>query len=194
MNTKFRNLLNIIRDFLSTNKKIVLCCLILFLVGIVVGIVYTITANGGEFERVLKDDMTFGAVKVFFYSSLLVAIGYFAVAISACIRGASFVSAFPFPILGYVFGNYVTLLVGCYGGIGIINLIFVYVPFFLLTFVILTTSTCIALRLSQSCGCSGKGAFLRPSVTAVLKGYGVNIICSFVVFLLVGGIVKVLVV
>lgn len=180
-------------DFISSNKKTIICCLSLFLVGLVVGIVYTVSANGGEFEKVSRSDIDFGAVKIFFYSSLLVAIGYFAVALASVMRGLNFVATLPFPILGFVFGDYTTVLIGSYGGMGICNLLFVYMPFFLLTFGILTVSSCIALRLSDVCECR-KGALLRPSVSAVLKGYGINVIVNFVVFLIVGGIVKVIVV
>lgn len=180
-------------DFISSNKKTIICCLSLFLVGLVVGIVYTVSANGGEFEKFSRSDIDFGAVKIFFYSSLLVAIGYFAVALASVMRGLNFVATLPFPILGFVFGDYTTVLIGSYGGMGICNLLFVYMPFFLLTFGILTVSSCIALRLSDVCECR-KGALLRPSVSAVLKGYGINVIVNFVVFLIVGGIVKVIVV
>ncbi len=193
MNTKIKNLQYMLGDFISSNKKTIICCLSLFLVGLVVGIVYTVSANGGEFEKVSRSDIDFGAVKIFFYSSLLVAIGYFAVALASVMRGLNFVATLPFPILGFVFGDYTTVLIGSYGGMGICNLLFVYMPFFLLTFGILTVSSCIALRLSDVCECR-KGALLRPSVSAVLKGYGINVIVNFVVFLIVGGIVKVIVV
>ncbi len=194
MNAKLRNFFYTLKDFITFNKKTVICCSAVFLAGLIVGIVYTVSANGGEFEKVARADMTFGAVKVFFYSSLLVAIGYFALAVASAIRGLSFVALLPFPVLGFVFGNYTTLLVGCYGGMGITNLLLVYIPFFLLTFVILTASTCIALRLSDLCSCKEKGTLLRPSVTVVLKGYGINVLSNFVVFLIVGGIAKVLVI
>ncbi len=193
MNTKIKNLQYMLGDFVSSNKKTIICCLSLFLVGLVVGIVYTVSANGGEFEKISRSDMDFGAVKVFFYSSLLVAIGYFAVAIASVVRGLNFIAALPFPILGFIFGDYTTMLIGSYGGMGICNLLFVYMPFFLLTFGILTASSCVALRLSDVCECR-KGALLRPSVSAVLKGYGINIVVNFVIFLIIGGIVKVIVV
>lgn len=194
MNTKLKNLRYSILDFLTINKKTVICCLAVFLAGIVVGIVYTVTSNGGEFERITRADMTFGAVKVFFYSSLLVCIGYFAIAIASCIKGMGFVALLPLPVLGYFFGNYTTLLVGSYGGIGLSNLFLVYAPFFTLTFGILTASSCIALRLSNICECKTKGSVLRPSVTAVLKGYGINVGMNFLVFCVIGGLVKVIVV
>jgi hypothetical protein len=181
-----------IKDFLSEHKKTFVCFALIFVAGIVVGIVSEVNSVGGQFERINKNDIVFGQVKVFFFSSLILAVGYGVLVLSSTIKTASFIAIIPFAIVGYMFGAYTTVLVGVYGGVGVINLLFVYVPFFTITFFVLSVTGCVALRSGNSCGCKEK--FLKPSVSILLKGYVVNVIASFVIFLLVGSVTKVVVV
>lgn len=181
-----------IKDFLAFHRKAVVCFSLLFFIGIVVGIVFAVNAVGGEFEKILQKDMTFGAVKVFFFSSLFLLIGYILIAISSCIHGMSFLAVLPFIVLGYLFGQYVTILVGVYGGNGIMNLIFVYIPFYLASFVCLMVGACIAQRQCNICASSN--SILRPSISTILKALGINILFNFIVFLLIGSLTKVIVV
>ena len=181
-----------IKDFLALHKKAVLCFSMLFFIGIVVGIVSAVNAVGGEFEKILQKDMTFGSVKVFFFSSLFLLIGYVIVAIGSCLRGMSFLAVIPFVILGYFCGNYACVLVGVYGGIGVMNLIFIYIPFYIGSFIFLLVGGCVALR--QCNLCANNNAILRPSIATLLKAYGLNILFNFIVFLLIGAVTKVIVV
>jgi hypothetical protein len=123
---------------------------------------------------------------------LILAVGYGVLVLSSTIKTVSFIAIIPFAIVGYMFGAYTTVLVGVYGGVGVMNLLFVYVPFFTITFFVMSVTGCVALRSGNSCGCKEK--FLKPSVSILLKGYAVNVIASFVIFLLVGSVTKVVVV
>lgn len=181
-----------IKDFLSLHKKAVLCFSVLFFIGIVVGIVSAVNAVGGEFEKITQNDMTFGAVKVFFFSALFLLVGYIIIAVSACIHGMSFLAVVPFMILGYLCGRFVTVLVGSYGGIGLMNLIFVYLPFFIGSFICLLIGACIAQR--QCNMCASNNSILRPSIATILKALGINILFNFIVFLLIGAVTKVIIV
>lgn len=181
-----------IKDFLSLHKKTVVCFSVLFFIGIVVGIVIAVNAVGGEFERITQNDMTFGAVKVFFFSALFLLIGYIVVALSSCMRGMSFLAVLPFVVLGYLCGRFVTVLVGVYGGVGIMNLIFIYIPFYFGSFICILVGACIAQR--QCNMCASNNSLLRPSIATLLKAFGVNILFNFVVFLLIGAVTKVVVV
>ena len=186
------NAIYAIKDFLTLHKKTVLCFSVVFFIGIVIGIVSAVNAVGGEFERITQSDMSFGAVKVFLFSALFLLIGYFVVAVSSRVRGMSFIALLPFIVLGYLCGCYVTVLVGVYGGIGIMNLIFIYIPFYFGSFICMLVSACIAQR--QSNMCASGNSLLRPSVAVLLKAIGVNILFNFIVFLLIGSVTKVIVV
>ena len=70
--TRIRIIASIAKDFLRDNRKSVLSFSALFAVGLVAGIFITINAAGGEFERIARADMEFGAVKVFFTTSFMV--------------------------------------------------------------------------------------------------------------------------
>ena len=181
-----------IKDFLNLHKKSVLCFSLLFFIGIIVGIVSAVNAVGGEFEKILQKDMTFGAVKVFFYSALFLLVGYFIVAVASCVKGTSFLAVLPFVVLGFMFGKYICILVAVYGGTGIMNLIFVYLPFYLLTFCLLLVGGSVALRQCNMCASSD--ALLRPSISTLLKVFAINILANFIIFLLIGSLTKVIVV
>ena len=181
-----------VKDFMSAHKKTFLCFLIVFLAGMVVGIVTAVNSVGGEFVRLSKNDMVFGAVKVFFFSSLFLFAGYGVVILSTTCKGISFIAVFPFVVLGYFFGEYMTVLIGAYGGVGLMNLLFVYLPFYLLTFCCLSISGCIAQKSNVIC--ANKNRILKPSVSILLKGYAINVICSFTIFMLIGSVTKVVVV
>lgn len=188
MNLKVKGIISWLSDFIADNKREFLCFSITFALGIVVGIIVTVSNCGGEFEKIRGAEIEYGAVKVFFFSALLIFIGYFVIAIAATNKKLNFIAVFPFPILGYFFGQYITLLVGCYGGVGIINLIFVYAPFFLCTFACMLFGACIAINLPPHCGS------VRQSTITLLKFYGVNVLINFVIFLIIGAITKVIVV
>ena len=181
-----------IKDFLNLYKKSVLCFSLLFFIGIIVGIVSAVNAVGGEFEKILQKDMTFGAVKVFFYSALFLLVGYFFVAVASCVKGTSFVAVLPFVVLGFMFGKYICILVAVYGGMGIMNLIFIYLPFFLLSFCLLLVGGSVALRQCNMCASSD--ALLRPSISTLLKVFAINVLANFIIFLLIGSLTKVIVV
>lgn len=186
------NAIYAIKDFLSANKKSALCFSILFFIGLVVGIVSAVNAVGGVFEKIPQCDIVFGAVKVFFYSALFLLIGYFLIAVASCVHGMSFLAVLPFIILGYFFGRYMAVLIGVYGGIGLINLIFIYIPFYIGAFVLFLICACIALRQANMCACNN--SILRPSVSTILKLLGLNILLNGIVFLLIGAMTDVIVV
>lgn len=182
----------VIKDFLNLHKKSVVCFSLLFFIGIVAGIVFCINAVGGEFEKILQKDMVFGAAKVFFYSALFLLCGYAVVAIASCVKGASFLAVLPFMFLGYFFGKYICLLVAVYGGVGVMNLLFIYLPFFVLSFCMLLVGSSAALIQCNSCACGD--ALLRPSISILLKVFGLNLLANFIIFLLIGSVTKVIVV
>lgn len=186
------NAIYAVKDFFATNTKSAVCFSIIFFIGIVVGIVSAVNAVDGVFEKIAQSEIVFGSVKVFFYSALFLMIGYFLFAIASCMRGLSFIAVLPFIVLGYLCGKYMTVLVGVYGGIGIINLIFIYIPFYIGAFVSFLICACIALRQANICTCSG--SILRPSVATVLKLFGFNVLLNVLIFLLIGAMVDVIVV
>lgn len=177
----------VVKDFLKENKKSVLSFAAVFAVGIAVGIFVTISAAGGEFERIARADMEFGAVKVFFTTSFGVLAGYGVVLLSVCAPPLAPVSLLAPVVLGYFFGKYMCLLVAVYGATGILDLFVVYAPFFLITFVFLTVA---GARAARAVGCGR----MKAAALALGKIYGLNVAADFVVFVIIGSFAKVIVV
>ena len=185
--TGLRAARGVIKDFLKENRKSVLGFSAVFALGVVIGIFVTISAAGGEFERVARADMEFGSVKVFFTSSFALLAGYGVLLLAACAPALALVSLLSFAVLGYFFGNYLCLLVAVYGATGVLNLIVIYLPFFLLTFACMVVG---GARAAKALGCGR----VRSTALLMLKVYGVNVALDFVIFVLLGVFVKVLVV
>lgn len=176
-----------VKDFCKENRKSVISFCALFALGIVLGIFITINAAGGEFERIARADMEFGAVKVFFTASFTVLIGYGILLLAACAPALAIVSLLAFALLGYYFGKYMCLLVAVYGITGTVNMIVIYIPFFLVTFVCMAVA---GARAASAVGCNR----VRASALSLLKIYGVNTAVDFVIFVIIGSFVKVIVV
>ena len=185
--TRIRIIASIAKDFLRDNRKSVLSFSALFAVGLVAGIFITINAAGGEFERIARADMEFGAVKVFFTTSFMVLGGYAVLLLSAGAPALFFVGLGVFLVEGYYFGKYLCLLTAVYGSTGIVNVIVIYIPFFFVTFV------CLVVAGARAAG-AVRGNRMRCTALTLLKIYGINIACNFVIFVIVGSFCKVLVV
>ena len=175
--TGLRSALGIIKDFCRDNRKSVISFCALFALGIVIGIFITIDSAGGEFERISRADMEFGSVKVFFTTSFMVLAGYGVLLLGAGAPAFAVAGLVVFAVHGYYFGKYVCLLVAMYGATGVVNMIVVYIPFFLVTLVCMIVA---GVRALNTVGCNR----FRTAGLALLKIYGLNIAVNFVVFVI----------
>lgn len=165
----------------------------ILLLGIIIGVISAINATDGNFERVARADMEFGAVKVFFFSSLALCGSYVILLISGINNKTVIVAIIPFFVLGFFMGEYMCALIARYEGLGLLNLIFIYLPFFIVSFVCMLVA--LTVILSASCGsCSCESGGLKPSFVSTLKIFGINIAISVVLFLIIGAIFGVIIV
>lgn len=172
--------------FFEKNKKVLISTLVLFVIGIIIGVILAYRAVDGSFERVPRIDIEVGSAKVFFISSLCL-LGCYGIILVAGINNKTvFLICIPFVLLGYFCGKFACALVCRFEGFGIINLVIIYLPFFLITFVLMMLAT--ASILSSSCSDRCEGSNLKPSFIRVLKIFGINIACGFVLFIIVGSI------
>lgn len=185
--TGFRAAWGVVKDFCRDNRKSVISFCAVFVLGIIIGIFLTIDSAGGEFERIARADMEFGSVKVFFTTSFMVLVGYGILVLGAAAPALAVAGLLVFAVHGYYFGKYLCLLVGIYGMTGVVNIIFVYVPFFLFTFVFMIVA---GVRAVNTVECNR----LRGAGLVLLKIYGLNIAVDFVIFVIVGAFTKVIVV
>lgn len=181
-----------VRSFLDTNKKIVVCACVIFVLGIIIGVISAVNAFEGEFEHIPRSEIEYGAAKVFFISALILCGGYVVILISGYGAKTVFLAVVPIILLGVYCGKYVCLLVACYETAGIINLLCVYLPFFIATFVCFMLATIAALK--NPCADSSCNSGLRPSFIGVLKMLGINIAINFALFLIIGSMTKVIIV
>lgn len=180
-----------IKAFVSDNKKVIVCSSIVFMAGIVVGVISAFRAVGEDgFERVARADMEFAAAKVFFYA-LLALLGSYAIFLIGGINSKTiFLIIIPFFALGFILGEYSVALIARYQTTGLIDLLAIYLPFFLSTFCCFLL--CAASQVAPDCECCPSG--LKPSFVQTLKIFGINIAIAFVLFIIVGSIFGVIVV
>lgn len=187
-----RAILSSVRSFVAQNKKIIICVSAIFAIGIIVGVISAINATNGNFERVARADMNFGAVKVFFFSTLALAACYGLLLVSGINNKTVFIAIIPFFALGFFCGEYTCALIARYEGLGLLNLLLIYLPFFIVSFVCMTLALCNILN-SSCTDCAGDST-LKPSFVATLKIFGINIAINFVLFLIIGAIFGVIIV
>lgn len=178
-----------LRTYFSKNKKVIICTLVAFIVGVIAGVVACVRSVNGDFERVARADMEFGAFKVFFISLLALLGGYFVVLIAGMNNKTVFLLFLPFLSLGFVCGEYSCALVARYETLGLINLLVIYLPFFLITLVCLIV--CSVSSLMPDCSCGGG---IKPSFLTALKIFAINVAISFVLFAIIGSIFGVIIV
>ena len=185
--TVLRSAFNVAKDFVYDNRKSVFSFLGVFFVALIAGVFVTVNSAGGEFEQVVRADMEFGAVKVFFTASFAVLAGYAVILVAATGRNLAPVAALPFVVLGYICGKYSCLLVACYGATGLTNLLLVYLPFFLMTLV------CAAVAGARAVAAKGCDRMKCTALT-LLKIYAVNAAFAFLFFLIIGSMTKVVII
>lgn len=181
-----------LKSFLSKNKKIIICSLIVFVLGIIVGAVSAWRAVGGEFEEVLPKDADTGGARVFFFSTLALIGCYGVILLSGINNKTVFLAIIPVFVLGFFFGRYLAALAGRFGSLGIANLVFAYAPFFICTFVCFVLSTVAVIN--ADCAKTAISSNLKPSFVDTLKLFGINVAIGFVLFVLIGSIYGVIIV
>lgn len=175
-----------VKLYISRNKKVLISLLVAFALAAVIGIIMALRAVDGEFERVPRVDAETGTGKVFFIGSLALAACYFLVLLAGVSKKTAFVSVIPFLLIGFMFGRYACALIGRYDVFGVVNLIFIYIPFFLIsTLLLMVTAVC---ALSAPCSECSERSSLKPSFLKALKIFAVNIACNFVFVVIVGSI------
>ena len=186
-----KSFLSSLKSFVSDNKKVIICAVVIFALGITVGIISAFRAVGEDgFERVARADMEFGAAKVFFISLLALIVCYGVFLIAGVNNVTVFLIILPFFALGFITGEYSATLIARYETTGLINLLLIYLPFFLCTFCCFVL--CATVVVAPDCSCCKTG--LKPSFVSTMKILGVNVAIAFVLFIILGSIFKVIVV
>lgn len=188
---RVKSVLSAIKSFVSDNKKVIICATIIFALGITVGVISAFGAVGDDgFERVARADMEFSSAKVFFVS-LLALLGCYVVFLLSGINAKTiFLIVIPFFVLGFVTGEYSVALIARYETTGLLNLLLIYLPFFLCTFCCFVL--CAVIAAAPGCACCKTG--LKPSFVQTVKVFGANVAIAFVFFLIIGAVFKVIVV
>lgn len=188
---RVKSVLSAIKSFVSDNKKVIICATIIFALGITVGVISAFGAVGEDgFERVARADMEFSSAKVFFVSLLALFCCYAVFLLSGINAKTIFLIVIPFFALGFVTGEYSVALIARYETTGLVNLLLIYLPFFLCTFCCFVL--CAVIAAAPDCACCKTG--LKPSFVQTVKVFGANVAIAFVFFVIVGAIFKVIVV
>lgn len=188
---RVKSVLSAIKSFVSDNKKVIICATIIFALGITVGVISAFRAVGEDgFERVARADMEFSSAKVFFVSLLALFCCYVVFLLSGINAKTIFLIVIPFFALGFVTGEYSVALIARYETTGLVNLLLIYLPFFLCTFCCFVL--CAVIAAAPDCACCKTG--LKPSFVQTVKVFGANVAIAFVFFVIVGAIFKVIVV
>ncbi len=180
---KKRVLLSNLREYFSNNKKILIAALVTVCLAIIVGVISSIRAVNGEFERVARVDMEFAGAKIFFLFSLLLAVSYVLIVASGASNKTVFIAIIPFFLLGFLIGKYSTCLIARYEFWGILNLLICYLPFFLASLVLFVIA---ASNVLSSCVSNKTENGLKPYLLPTLKLFGINVAIGLVLFLIIG--------
>lgn len=189
--SRTRVIISSLKSFFAKNKKVIVCALIVFAIGVLVGILSIVRSVSEGFERVARADMQIGGARVFFISLLALLGAYIVFLISGINSKTLPLALVPFFVLGFVLGEYVTALVARYEAFGVFNLLLVYLPFFVCTLVLFILCACN--MAAPDCACSSMTT-LKPSFIATLKLFGLNVLCSIIFFLIIGSIFGVIIV
>lgn len=174
-------------DFFKANAKTLISALVIFALGIILGVALAYREVGGEFEVVPRADADTGAGKVFFLSLLVLAASYALILLSSLNKRTALLCCLPYFALGFLLGRFSCALLCRYEVFGVLNFIFVYLPAFLCTVALLLFATATGQFgcCSQACG-KGK---LKPSFVSLLKIFAVNAALIFAFFIIVGLVV-----
>lgn len=152
MKSRFRILLSCVRHFLTDNKRSVICCIIALILGIALGIAFTILECGGEFTQIKLNNINFSSFKVFFKFSFFELFAYLIFIFAAFHFLLTLLSLSTILVLGFSIGKYSTILVSCYAIKGITNLVCIYLPALFLTFIVMSATLIIVIELGESGG------------------------------------------
>lgn len=171
-------------DFFKANAKIVISALVIFAVGVALGVVLAYRAVGGEFESVARVDADVGAGKVFFIALAALVGSYALILLSSLNSKTMLLCCVPFFFVGFLLGRFSTALLCRYEVFGLFNFLFCYLPVFIFSVALMLIAT--VRVLSASCTECGEKSKLKPSFVALLKIFAINAAIAFVFFVLVG--------
>lgn len=180
-----------IGDFFKAHAKIVISTLVIFVVGVVLGVTLAFKAVGGEFESVARVDAETGAGKVFFISLAALAAFYGLILLSGLNKKTVFICCVPYFALGFLLGRFSTALICRYEMFGLFNFLFVYLPCFVASLALMIFAT--AVVLSAPCSECGDKSRLKPSFVSLVKLFAIDVAICFafivIVGLLTGGVI-----
>lgn len=192
--------------FIIENKKLVISCLSIFLVGLVFGIGATIIGCEGVFISVNTNDIVYGSFKMLFRFTLFELAAYMILLLSVVNFALSICAMSTFWFMGFFLGKYACVLVACFRISGILNLIFIYLPVFFIALIHMTVAI-IKITRYKECSCTnycynktvnnrGKNIItnLKPSVSNTIIIFGINVSFNFVIFIILGLLFPVIVV
>ena len=186
MNTlKKRIVFSSLKEYFARNKKILIAAFIVVTLAIIVGVISSIRAVNGDFERVARVDMKFAGAKIFFLSSLILLISYALFLVAGINNKTAFIAVIPFFILGFIIGKYATCLIARYEFWGILNLLCCYLPFFIATIVLFAIA---AVNVLTACQSRTTENGLKPYLLPTLKLFGINVAIGLVLFVIIGSI------
>lgn len=186
---KTRIFISNLRGYFFRNRKIILAATATLVLAIIVGVVSSIRAVNGEFERVARVDMEFSGAKIFLFSSLLLLLSYALFLVAGINDKTVYIAIIPFFLLGFIIGKYTTCLIARYEFWGILNLLLCYLPFFIATFLLFVVCSANVLT---ACKSASTESGLKPYVIPTVKIFAINVAIGLILFLIVGSFVGVI--
>ena len=182
------------RDFIRSNKKTIIILCTLFLAGMAIGI--TIILSTCDFDH-SEAPLHIGGLKMFFKTVLLLMLFYTVILFSTVNFLFSLLAMATMGVLGGLFGSVICKLIGYYAIKGILNLLFVYLPFFVFTFILMLLAiTYMISEYPTACGVRNGRIFtaFKGQLSTVVILFLINAAISFFIFVVWGLIFKVIVI
>lgn len=177
------------RRFLSESKKKLLFICAVFVIGLIIGIIVGATSGVNN----CNSELCVGSGKLFLRVFLAMLVVYFFIVFSSVNFVFIVLADVSLGLIGVYLGRAVCILSVCGGFVGVMNVIFVYIPVFCGSFVFMMIALAYAISNFPLVGCKAWKLF-RPVLGSVGLMFLINVVFNAAVIFILGLILNVIVI
>lgn len=177
------------RRFLSQGKKKILFICAVFLIGLIIGVVIGSTTGIKSF----CGEFTYGSGKLFLRVMLVMLVAYFFILFSSVNFIFIILANVSICLIGGYLGRSICILAVCGGFIGVLNIIFIYIPVFMENLIFMMIGLVYAISNFPLMGCK-VWKLIKPVFCSVGLMFLLNLLFNAVVIFILGLILDIIVI
>ncbi len=179
---KLKSIILDIKSYCRDNFKLIIALSLAFIAGLVIGILFQSGIDASLATESIE--VVVSSLKMFLISVLYLLLIYFLILIFSSLSRMYWLVLIPYFVWGAILGRYVYQLGAFFGLVGVLNIVFAYLPFFLLSLVLFLVGGIYSIRYGA---CSKNCRYgLKTSFVALVKLFALNVAIAFVCFVIVG--------